>query len=113
MCLIEESGDSTCIAFVKGMADIASHEDFQKAMNRLEEHEAKFVVLDIRQLEFLTSLAVGEMLKLFKSKKRAGGNVVIAGPNEYVAGVFKASRLGSVISIVPTVDEGLAACGKA
>lgn len=113
MCCIENAGDSTCIAFLKGMADMASHEQFQKAMSEVEAHDAKFVVLDIRQLGFITSLGVGEMLRLFKSKRNSGGNVVIAGANQYVEGVFKAARLGSVMSIVPTVDAGLAAFVKA
>jgi hypothetical protein len=35
--------------------------------------------------------------------------VAIAGPNEYVSGVFKAARLSSVIPIYATVDEAVAA----
>lgn len=107
---LQDAGDSTCIAFFKGNADIAHHDDFQKAVEQAEAHPAKFVVLDLRQLTFITSLAVGEIIKLHQAKKAAGGRVVIAGANEYLGGVFKAARLATVISMVPTVDAGVAAC---
>ena len=109
---IDDAGDSTCIAFLKGTADIATHDEFEKAMDAAEAHRAKFVVLDIRELGFLTSLAVGAMLKLAMAKRGAGGKVVIAGPNQYIDGVFKAARVAAVVTIVPTVEAGLAACGK-
>jgi len=107
---IDDAGSSTCILFLKGTADIANHDLLQKAMNEVAAREAKFVVMDIRELGFVTSLAVGEMIKLYQSKKSVGGKVVIAGANQYVGSVFKAARLAAVILIVPTVDEGLAAC---
>lgn len=110
---IDDAGNSTCVVFLKGTADIATHDQFEKAMNEAVAHAAKFVVLDIRHLGFLTSLAVGEIIKLYQSKKSSGGKVVIAGPNQYIEGVFKAARLPAVMSIVPTVDEGLAACANA
>jgi anti-anti-sigma factor len=110
---IDDAGNSTCVTFLKGTADVANHDHFEKAMSDALAHAAKFVVLDIRELGFITSLGVGEILRLHKAKKQAGGHVVIVGPNQYVEGVFKAARLTSVMTIVPTVDEGLAACGKA
>lgn len=101
---IDELDASTCVVFIKGTADMASHDEFQEEMKSVLNFPRKNVILDIRELEFLTSLAVGEMLALSKARKAVGGRVVIAGPNEYVKGVFAASRLGSVITIVPTVD---------
>jgi anti-anti-sigma factor len=105
---IDEVKPATAVAFIKGTADIASHEDFQKAIKDIDAHAAKNIVLDIRQLDFLTSLAVGEMISLSKSKKRLGGKVVLAGPNQYVMSVFTAARLSTVIPIYATVDEAVA-----
>lgn len=113
MHVLDDHDGPTCVAFLKGSADLAHHEQFQKAMAEAEQHPSKFIVLDIRELTFLTSLAVGEILKLYKAKKKNGGNVMIAGANQYIDGVFKAARLNAVMPIVPTVDEAVAACGKA
>lgn len=107
---VQDAGDSTCIAFVKGAADLATQDEFEKAMRLVEAHPAKFVVVDVRNLTFITSLAVGELVKVYQSKKAAGGRVVIAGANQYVQGVFKAARLTSVMPIVETVEAGVAAC---
>lgn len=113
MHVLDDHAGPTCVAFLKGSADVANHELFQKAMADAERHPSRFIVLDIRELTFLTSLAVGEILKLYKAKKKDGGNVLIAGANQYIEGVFKAARLAGVMAMVPTVEDAVAACGKA
>lgn len=109
---LEEVKPTTSVAFIKGTADVASHNQFQSIMKTVGAAEAKNIVLDLRQLEFITSLAVGEMITLNKGKKAGGGRVVIAGPNQYVAGVFAAARIHAVIPIYKTVEEAVAACDK-
>lgn len=106
---IDAVGNNACVAFIKGTADIATHDQFKKIISEIKDQPLKKVVLDICNLEFLTSLAVGEIVSLNKTCKAAGGKVVIAGPNEYVMGVFKVSRLGDVIPIVDTVEKGVEA----
>ena len=113
MHVLDDHDGPTCVAFLKGSADVANHDLFQKAMVDAERHPSKYIVLDIRELTFLTSLAVGEILKLYKAKKKDGGNVLIAGANQYIDGVFKAARLSGVIAMLPTVDEAVAACARA
>lgn len=114
MSQLQSSVDSiapdTCRFWLKGSADIASHDDFKRDIAGVASAPFRTVVIDIKDLSFLTSLAVGEMISLNKLKKNAGGKVVIAGPNEYVAGVFKAARLSAVIPIYATMDEAVAAC---
>ncbi len=66
------------------------------------------VVIDLRGLSFITSLAIGEMIALHKSKKAAGGRVVVCSPNEYVRSVLNQSRFGTVVTIAPTLEDAVA-----
>jgi anti-anti-sigma factor len=109
MLTIDTRAPGTAVVFMQGSADIAGHDYFKAEMAKAHTDPAKNVVLDIRQLNFLTSLAVGEMIALAKVKKQAGGRVAIAGPNNYVLGVFEKARISAVIPIYATVDEALAA----
>ena len=109
MLTIDTRAPGTAVVFMQGSADIAGHDSFKPEMAKAHTDPAKNVVLDIRQLNFLTSLAVGEMIALAKVKKAAGGRVVIAGPNQYVLGVFEKARIGSVIPVYDTVEEAIAA----
>lgn len=106
---VDKHNDTTCVAFIKGSADLAGHDQFQKFIQDVMTNPAKNVVLDIRQLTFVTSLAVGDMIALSKAKKKVGGQVVIAGPSDYVGGVLKAARVSQMIPIYGTVDEAVAA----
>lgn len=106
---LDTRDQSTAVLFVQGSADIAGHDYFKAEMANAHADPALNIVLDIRHLNFLTSLAVGEMLSLAKAKKNLGGKVVIAGPNHYVNGVFEKARIAAVIPIYETVEEALEA----
>jgi anti-sigma B factor antagonist len=99
----------TGVVFIQGSADIAGHDYMKAEMTKVHTSPAKGVVVDIRKMDFITSLGVGELLSLAKAKKGQGGKVAIAGPNQYVNGVFDKARLSTVIPIFNTVDEALAA----
>lgn len=106
----DQRTDNLGVLWLKGSADIANHDNLQSFIKPVKEGGSKNVVLDIRQLQFVTSLAIGEFLALSRAKKQAGGKVTIAGPNEYVSGVFAKARLTTVIPVFATLDEAVEAC---
>lgn len=98
------------VLWLKGSADIANHERVQHAFSLAQTSTHRGITVDIRALNFLTSLAIGELLALAKAKKQAGGLVAVAGPNEYIAGVFAKTNLGAVLPVKATVEEAITVC---
>lgn len=101
---IESVGPDTAVLWLKGSADLAGHDRVMEIFVQAVRHPARNVVLDLRHLEFITSLGVGEMLSLHKVKKNAGGGVAIAGATEWVRSVLKKARVDAVMPLHDTVE---------
>ncbi|MBY0260753.1 MAG: STAS domain-containing protein [Phycisphaerales bacterium] len=99
----------TAVVFIQGSADIAGHDYLKAEMAKAHASPCKSIVVDIRKMDFVTSLGVGEFISLAKAKKAQGGKIALAGPNQYVHGVFDKARLSTVIPIFAGVDEAIAA----
>lgn len=108
---VERLDEARCTVSIRGAADIAAADLMKVRMEEVAKGPYTRVVLDLTQLSFLTSLALGEMLALNKAKKAAGGMVVIAGPNEYVHSVLKQARVAEVIKVYPTIAAAEEAIG--
>lgn len=97
----------TCALWLRGSADIANHDALKAQLAKVASAPQLRVVIDLRGLSFITSLAIGEMIALHKSKKAAGGKVVVCSPNDYVKSVLVQSRFGTVVTISPTLEEAV------
>ena len=63
------------------------------------------VIFDFSQVDYLDSAAIGMLVNCLSKLKRAGGGLRLAGLKPMVAGVFKLTRLDTVIGIFPSVAE--------
>ena len=63
------------------------------------------VIFDFSQLDYLDSAGIGMLVNCLSKLKRAGGSLRLAGLKPMVAGVFKLTKLDSVIAIYPSVAE--------
>ncbi len=64
-------------------------------------------ILDLSPVTFLTSAALGLVINLNSHLVSRGYRMAVAGARGEVANVFKHSRLGDVMPIVPTVAAAL------
>jgi anti-sigma B factor antagonist len=63
------------------------------------------VVFDFSQLDYLDSAGIGMLVNCLSKLKRAGGGLRLANLKPMVAGVFKLTKIDSVIGIFPSVAE--------
>jgi anti-anti-sigma factor len=70
----------------------------------IAKHQSR-VIFDFSQLDYLDSAGIGMLVNCLTKLKRAGGGLRLAGVKPMVAGVFKLTRLDTVIGIFPSVAE--------
>lgn len=63
------------------------------------------VVFDFSQLDYLDSAGVGMLVNCLTKLRRAGGDLCLAGLKPMVAGVFKLTKIDTIIKIFPSVVE--------
>ena len=94
---------------VAGAAGTHNLDPLDYALIRMVARRAQFVVLDFSELTFLSSLAMGCLVRLRRDLARWGGRVQLAGTQPAVRESLEAARLGDLFEFYATVADAVAA----
>jgi anti-anti-sigma factor len=76
---------------------------------RLVARRVPWVVLDLTDLTFVSSLVLGALVGLRRELARFGGRVTMAGARPAVSEVLESARLDTLFVSYTTVEEAVAA----
>ena len=65
------------------------------------------LIIDLAGVDFLATPAISMLLAAAKSRRPAGGHVVVSGPRPQVAEVFRRLRLASILPVAGSVAEAV------
>jgi len=99
-----ESRGAVRIVRLKGKITFELCPDLQRFLDPIPEAEVKRVVIDFKEVPFIDSSGIGEILRLFKRIKEAGGEVVLANPNQKLRDLFLMYRFNQFMKIQENVD---------
>ena len=103
----EKKGDITILA-ITGRLDAASAPAADKAINALlEEENCSRMLMNLEDLEYLSSGGLRVILATAKQLKRRQGELVLCALADYVKEIFEISGFDALIPIVDTVDTGI------
>ena len=101
-----KQGD-TVVVSVKGRMDAISAPEFEKDMDaRIGQGETHFVI-DLAELDYISSAGLRSILALAKKLKTGEGTLHLAALKAPVKEVFDISGFSSIIPIFDTVDAAL------
>jgi anti-sigma B factor antagonist len=63
------------------------------------------VIFDFSGVDYLDSAGIGTLVSCLTKIKNSGGEMRLAGLKAMVAGVFKLTKIDTIIKLFPTVDE--------
>ena len=73
--------------------------DFRTAINTIYKYNVEMVNVDLSELNFLTSEALGVLLLFKKELKRKNCKIMITDTNEDIMTLFRATRVDKVFGI--------------
>ena len=103
---VEQTARATIIRLV-GSASTGADVLLEEQFSKVADAKPALVVVDLTRLDYLASQAMGQLVTLHKSVKYGGGRVILAGPTAKVLEAFHFARLGSLLTILPSVDAAL------
>lgn len=107
---VHNQGDVTVLALF-GRMDATTVSDFEDSWrSRIEEGENRIVV-DLENLEYISSAGLRGILTLLKACKAKDGRLAFCRINDVVASVFKISGFLAMLSIHASRDEAVASVG--
>ncbi len=102
-----ETRDKGVIAHLKGDANNQHATDIREAFSPVLQERVLRIVLDLSELEFIASIALGELISLRHDLQTYGGQLRLAGANPHVEDVFKKTRLAELFPMFKDPDEAI------
>jgi anti-anti-sigma factor len=76
----------------------------QSRLDKLVEKDVREVVIDFREVPFIDSSGVGEVLRLFKRMREIGGDLILINPNQKLRDLFSMYRFDQFMTIRNEVE---------
>ncbi len=95
------------VVTVSGRVDSAASPELEKALQDLLEGRRHQIVMELADVEYMSSAGLRALVSALKTAKKAGGDVVIARPSERVREVIDLAGLTSVFTVYEDTLEAV------
>jgi anti-sigma B factor antagonist len=109
MEIITKKEKEAVIVAVKGRLDAVTSLEFDKSMSALISAGNNIFIINLSQLDFISSSGLRSILKAAKQLKASGGKILFASLQDPVNDVFKISGFSTIFAIYETEEEALRA----
>lgn len=93
---------------VSGAMDAHTFEQFFKATSQLIDAKTLRIVLDLREMSYITSVGINFLLNLRLQRRKAGGDMIIVKPQPAVLNILAMIGFLEVLVVAETVEEAWA-----
>lgn len=97
------------VVTVSGRVDSATAPDLQKALQALLDADHKQLVLELKDVDYMSSAGLRVLVSTQKAAKKSGGALRLAQLSTRVKEVVELAGLGPVFDIYPDVVEAVGA----
>jgi anti-anti-sigma factor len=109
---VDPKGDRSAQVTVAGAMDAHTFEPFFKAVSQLIEAGTLWIVLDVREMTYITSVGINYLVNLRLLRKKAGGDVILVKPQPSVLNVLRMIGFLEVLQVTETVEEAWTQIGR-
>jgi anti-sigma B factor antagonist len=95
---LTQEGSKT-IMFLSGSIDIPGAENLKKSLTQILESDAKEVVFDFKEVNFIGSSGIGKLLIFYKNFTSKGGKLNIENLNKEIKALFRAIKLDKLFNL--------------
>jgi anti-sigma B factor antagonist len=99
--------EDICVLGLKGRLDSNTSDDFEKRLLGLIQGGETRLVLDFKDLDYISSAGLRVLLKAAKELKRNNGRLVFCSLKDYIREIFELSGFVSFFPIHATLEESL------
>lgn len=99
--------DKATVIKVKGRMDAVTAPDFERECAKWVNGGEKVVILDFKELEYISSAGLRSILAMGKKLKSQSGKLLFCNMSGMVRGVFDISGFASIFPIHDTLEQTL------
>jgi len=107
MEIIEENQSGINIFKLNGRLDSNTSQGFEKKIFQAIDDGSKSMIIDFKELEYISSAGLRVIFKATKALKREEGKMMLCDMQDYVKEVFEITGFDSFLQIVGSMDDAL------
>lgn len=107
MKIIQENNNGVEIFSVKGSLDSNTSPEFETRIYTALESGQRKVILNLKDLEYISSAGIRVMLKTTKDLKRMNGTIVLCDLQDYVREVFDIAGFDGYLNIEKNLETAM------
>jgi len=107
MDIVTQEYKRVAVMAVTGRVDSATAPDMETKLRELVDGGQNQIVLDLKNVEYMSSAGLRAMVSTLKMVKRVNGDLRLANPSPRVEEVLRLAGLTSIFSIHPTQEEAV------
>jgi len=110
--IASEARGNAWVVHLKGFLDVHTHDMLRETIKEHMAHGRIFILLDMEHLTYIGSSGIEVILSTVQPLRDKGGDLVLTGMSSKIFKVFDLLGLPALLTIRPTLDEGLQAFPK-
>ncbi|HTY64712.1 MAG TPA: STAS domain-containing protein [Acidobacteriota bacterium] len=99
-----DSNGKRRVVHIEGKVTFECCPILQNRLDAIMDEGVNEVVIDFKDVPFIDSSGIGEILRLFKHMREVGGEVVLVNPNQKLQDLFAMYRFGQFMRICQEAD---------
>ncbi len=107
MEISQEKSNDVAVITLKGRLNVTTTAELEKVFDKLFEDGETKVLVECRELEYISSAGLRALLSAAKQFKKVSGEIALSGLSQNVKQVFEISGFTSIFPIYATRDEAL------
>ncbi len=107
MVITQTKLQDAVIMTLSGRLDFNARHEFQCGIEKAKESGSSLIVLNMKDVSFIDSAALGLITVAYKNMAAVNIRVVIAQAQDYVQKIFALANLQNIIKIYSSVDEAV------
>ena len=107
MEIFEENQSGINIYKLSGRLDSNTSQSFEKKIFQAIDDGSKSMIIDFKNLDYISSAGLRVILKATKALRREDGKMMLCDMQDYVKEVFEIAGFDSFLPIVSTMDDAL------
>ena len=99
-----ESRRDRRIIRIRGSINFENCPSLQNRLDSVLDDEVRTLMIDFKNVSFIDSSGIGEVLRLFRRMRDRGGELILMNPNKKLQGLFLMYRFDKFMKIEQDVD---------
>lgn len=107
MDLVTRKIDDIFVIDVDGEIDSDTSTVFKRSLKYALDRGEKYIIINLEDVNFITSVGIGILLDLYKKLKNKGGRLILVNVKELVRDILGVTRLDSVFHIMESEEAAI------